>query len=352
MELSRVCGQRVHASAPVVALCVVLLGCASAPPATVADPPRSAELAGPPPWFVTPPLDSAGAWYGAGSGSTARRAEASALGVIAQRLQVTVEAEAEASGTKEVRDDLVTVEERFEASTRLRTGAIPFSDYRLFETAVVGRTHYALIAVERARLLRHLDDRLAALVAAIEIDSARVREALPVARLMHLPAVEARVDEALEILSLRLGLASRDEAPALRVERNRLLATQAELVEARRQVVFHVAADRLGKGIGDELVRALTAEGFRVSPEVEPESALIRVAARLTSSFRQGVTTIVRIDALIELGSADGQILASVPLELGGAAVSGEAAAIRAALGKVATRLTEQGGVLGLFGAI
>jgi hypothetical protein len=316
-----------------------LLSCAGMDPAVpAAAGPR------PPDWYLAPPADSHVALFGVGAAADLPGAKSAALADIGAKLVVSVRAK---YVERTVWQDRV-LDQRIENDLELQVRDRTFHGFEVLETDLSGGVFYALVKVDRERLVRDTRASYQRLEQALE---ARLEPAMSRSPLEYYSAYRDarpeidRTSEALLLLqTIEPGFDLAPHAARQRAYRDRY-------EWARRRLVFTLVPDEASGGLGRVVQELLSQEGFMAEMGSEAGCAAICVEISSTATSRYAARRYMStVQAVFRVREASGAVAATRQHEVRGTALTGYPEATRAAMRNFQAGFERQGilSVLGL----
>jgi hypothetical protein len=318
------------------------LGCATRIGPAPATPRGGAAPASPPPWYLAPPSDSEAALYGVGSAAELPAAKSAALVDIASKLLISVRATLEDRSV--VHND--HLEERIESVLVATVRDREFHAYDVVESALSGSNFYALIRVDRSRLILDAISGLRELDRDIEAGLQRASDGSSIAFYLAFVGVEpliARAEANIELLSLLSN--SFDGGPYL--ERHRAYRDLRE--RARAHAIVALLPDSESARVVGVVQELISDAGLQTG--IVGAGALVADACRtlcieIVSKWQRRYAArrhIARLTATFRLRDAAGSVAAVREHRVEATALSGWTEAEVAAAEKLRDKLAKDG---------
>jgi hypothetical protein len=319
----------------------LLAGCASAPP--VSSPaPANRTAAALPTWYLAPPTDTAGALYGVGSASALPAAKSAALVDVASKLMISVQSTLQ-DRTVLHNDQLDQhIESEIVAHVRDRE----FQAYEVVESTLSNGLFFALVRVDRSRLILDALDELRALARDLASRLDPTATQTSIAYYMAFRAVEPSLDRAEARVELLSSLSPEFDPTPYRAQ-HRDYRTRLERAKAR-VVVALIPSDESG-GIVDAVQELLSSAGMQsevLRGEIEVGEACHDVCIEITSewSSRYAVRRyMVALTTTFKVRDADGSVISARRHQARGSALAGDKEARLAAVAKLREALEHEG---------
>lgn len=299
-------------------------------------------LSTPPPWYLAPPRDTASALYGVGSAPRLPAAKSAALVDVAAKLVISVRAR-QVDRSVLHNDQL---EQHFESELEARVRHREFRDYEVVESALSAGTFYALVRIDRNRLVADTLRGLIELDREIAFRLERVSEGTPVAyELAYGSALPSLGRAAASVELLRALDPQFDGSPFL----SRFRTYRARYESSRDQVVFALLPGVGSTGVAEMVQELFAKEGLQ--SEVVPSDAedggacrsvCVEVEAEWSRRFaaRRYLTTLT---STFRVRDASGNVTAARSHKVRGSALTGYAQASAAATEKLRQELLREG---------
>jgi len=326
------------ASSLVVSL---LVGCASLPRVSSA-PSESQTAAALPPWYLAPPADTAGALYGVGAATGLPAAKSAALVDVASKLTISVQS------TLQDRTVLHNnqLDQRIESEIVAQVRDREFQAYDVVESALSHGQFYALVRVDRSRLILDAISELRALRGDLASRLDPTATATPIAYYTAFGAAEPGLERAEARVELLSTLSPEFNPAPWRAEHRDY---RSRLEHAKARIVVALVPDDESEPIVDALQRLLSSAGMQsevVRRQIEPGQACKDLCIEITSEWtgRYAVRRyMAALTTTFKVRHADGSVVSARQHQARGASLTGDKEARQAAVAKLQEALEREG---------
>jgi hypothetical protein len=319
----------------------LLAGCASLP--RVSSPaPENRAAAALPTWYLAPPADTAGALYGVGSASSLPGAKSAALVDVASKLMISVQSTLQ-DRTVLHNDQLDQhIESEIVAQVRDRE----FQAYDVVESALSDGLFYALVRVDRSRLIVDALDDLRAVRGDLASRLDPTATQTWTAYYMAFRAVEPSLDRAEAHVELLSTLSPEFDPAPYRAQHR---GYRARLERAKARIVVALIPDDESGHILNTVQRLLSSAGMQsevLGGEIEAAEACHDLCIEITSEWSDRYVVrryMAALTTTFKVHDADGSVVSSRQHKARGSSLTGDKEARLAAVAKLHEALEREG---------